>query len=217
MKYIEEIKQSPKVEAMYRAVLDLIREGKDISKIKVIDITSKAGIGKGTAYEYFRSREEIIANALIYYRESWKREIRKNIADIADFMGKMEYIFQIINHNSVGGRKLFFLQVAYIMKESDQSEELKQIKDILKAHNGDCSSAEIHMDYLSDILVAAQEKGELTTEYPLEYIKCAINGKLLGYLVYCMQSETILKEYSGNEMAKMLLKSIENEFCSMRG
>ena len=48
MKYIEEIKQSPKVEAMYRAVLDLIREGKDISKIKVIDITSKAGIGKGT-------------------------------------------------------------------------------------------------------------------------------------------------------------------------
>ena len=115
MKYIEEIKQSPKVEAMYRAVLDLIREGKDISKIKVIDITSKAGIGKGTAYEYFRSREEIIANALIYYRESWKREIRKNIADIADFMGKMEYIFQIINHNSVGGRKLFFLQVAYYL------------------------------------------------------------------------------------------------------
>ena len=58
---------------------------------------------------------------------------------------------------------------------------------------------------------------ELTTEYPLEYIKCAINGKLLGYLVYCMQSETISKEYSGDEMAKMLLKSIENEFCNMRG
>ncbi|MBR3770502.1 MAG: TetR/AcrR family transcriptional regulator [Lachnospiraceae bacterium] len=218
MKYTDsELKLSPKVEAMYQAVLDLIREGNDVSKIKVIDITTRAGIGKGTAYEYFRSREEIIGKALIYYREKWKNEIQTHVAEIDHFIDKMRYIFQIIDHNSVGGRRLFFLQVAYIMHESDKSEELKQIKDILKAHNADCSVAGVHMDYLSDIIVTAQKKGEITAEYPLEYIKCSINGKLLGYLMHCMHSETVDMKCKNDEMAEMLLKSIENEFCNMRG
>ena len=51
-----------KVLAMYRAVVDLINEGNDIKVLKVSDITGCAGIGKGTAYEYFSSKEEIISS-----------------------------------------------------------------------------------------------------------------------------------------------------------
>ena len=40
-----------KVLAMYGAVIDLINEGCDINTLKVADITTRAGIGKGTAYE----------------------------------------------------------------------------------------------------------------------------------------------------------------------
>ena len=43
----------PKVTAMYRAVSTLLREDKDISEMSVSMITGLAGIGKGTAYEYF--------------------------------------------------------------------------------------------------------------------------------------------------------------------
>ena len=50
----------PKVTAMYRAVSTLLREDKDISEMSVSMITGLAGIGKGTAYEYFDSKEEII-------------------------------------------------------------------------------------------------------------------------------------------------------------
>lgn len=60
------ISPPPKVLAMYRAVTGLIGEGYDVNKIKVSDITERAGIGKGTAYEYFTSKEEIIANAVAY-------------------------------------------------------------------------------------------------------------------------------------------------------
>ena len=49
----------PKVTAMYRAVSTLLREDKDISEMSVSMITGLAGIGKGTAYEYFDSKEEI--------------------------------------------------------------------------------------------------------------------------------------------------------------
>ena len=55
-----------KIEKMYQAVILLLDEGKDINSIKVSDITEQAGIGKGTAYEYFESKEEIIANAMKY-------------------------------------------------------------------------------------------------------------------------------------------------------
>ncbi len=55
-----------KVLAIYQAVWALIDEGRDIHRMKVSDITERAGIGKGTAYEYFRSKEEILGSAMAY-------------------------------------------------------------------------------------------------------------------------------------------------------
>ena len=52
-----------KVRLLYEAVLAMVTNGWDINRMKVSDITAQAGIGKGTAYEYFSSKEEIIANA----------------------------------------------------------------------------------------------------------------------------------------------------------
>ena len=50
---------SEKVQKMYEAISELVQEKKDVATLKVQDITSRAGIGKGTAYEYFSSKEEI--------------------------------------------------------------------------------------------------------------------------------------------------------------
>ena len=46
---------------------EYIGEGVDISCLKVSDITARAGIGKGTAYEYFRSKDELVECALNYH------------------------------------------------------------------------------------------------------------------------------------------------------
>ncbi len=54
-----------KVVKMYEAVSYLIRK-KDMAAITVAEITKQAGIGKGTAYEYFSSKEELISSALFY-------------------------------------------------------------------------------------------------------------------------------------------------------
>lgn len=64
---VNNMKNPPeKMQLMFEAVSELIRQQCDISTIKVQDITKKAGIGKGTAYEYFSSKDELIANALMY-------------------------------------------------------------------------------------------------------------------------------------------------------
>ena len=58
----EDIRQlPPKVRQMYIAVIQMLEEGADPANIRVSTITEKAGIGKGTAYEYFDSKEEIVA------------------------------------------------------------------------------------------------------------------------------------------------------------
>ena len=51
---------------IYKAIVDLINEGADVSGMKVGEITARAGIGKGTAYEYFSSKEEMVIEALEY-------------------------------------------------------------------------------------------------------------------------------------------------------
>ena len=68
----------PKVKALYDAVLELLNENADVNTLTVSDITKRAGIGKGTAYDYFSCKEEIIAGAIIYDAqtqgvESWER------------------------------------------------------------------------------------------------------------------------------------------------
>ena len=64
---IKNISDPPeKVRLMYEATIKLLQERKNLSNVKVIDITKEAGIGKGTAYEYFSSKNEIVANAVVY-------------------------------------------------------------------------------------------------------------------------------------------------------
>lgn len=45
-----------KVRLLYEAVLAMVTDGWDINRMKVSDITAQAGIGKGTAYEFFPPR-----------------------------------------------------------------------------------------------------------------------------------------------------------------
>ena len=58
---------SEKVQKMYEAISELVQEKKDIASLKVSEITSRAGIGKGTAYEYFSSKEEIISSGITLF------------------------------------------------------------------------------------------------------------------------------------------------------
>ena len=63
--YIQEMENLPEKEMkIYLAVGELIKEGKDIGSLTISEISNRAGIGKGTTYEYFDSKEELIYKAL---------------------------------------------------------------------------------------------------------------------------------------------------------
>ena len=87
---------SQKVLAMYQAVIEFINEGCDINTLKVADITGRAGIGKGTAYEYFSSKEEIISSAILYYVKVCFEKLQVISTDNRTFQQKINEVMDFI-------------------------------------------------------------------------------------------------------------------------
>lgn len=90
---------SPKAKAMYQAVSELILENRSLDELTVLEITKKAGIGKGTAYEYFSSKEELIASALLFEVGGRLSELTKMVENTQAFKGKIFLIFDWIYDN----------------------------------------------------------------------------------------------------------------------
>ena len=66
--YIKQMENLPEKEVkIYAAVGEFIREGKELNDLKISEISNRAGIGKGTTYEYFQSKEELIYKAIHYF------------------------------------------------------------------------------------------------------------------------------------------------------
>ena len=78
-----------KVRLMFQAVTELLSEKTDINAMKVADITKRAGIGKGTAYEYFSSKEEIITMALLYDYKVRLQQLEEGLSKKKCFREKM--------------------------------------------------------------------------------------------------------------------------------
>lgn len=110
------LEPSEKVLQMYEAVHSFMLEKRDISTIKVVDITSAAGIGKGTAYEYFSSKEEIIASAMAYEYKNKITELvncmfaqsgfKNRVMNVMDWIYDNQEYNQLFSHifNEVMGR-----------------------------------------------------------------------------------------------------------------
>lgn len=98
---------------LYEAVCELLTEGKDAGALKVSVITERAGIGKGTAYEYFKSKDEMIARAMHYSvaKSFWEIEkrtehlptIQEKYLTVLDWLeeifygtGSMSMIWQVV-------------------------------------------------------------------------------------------------------------------------
>lgn len=83
-----------KVQKMYQAISELVQEKKELAVLKVSDITSRAGIGKGTAYEYFSSKDEIIVHASLWLCFRQNKEMAKELEKFEDFKSKFMFLLE---------------------------------------------------------------------------------------------------------------------------
>lgn len=64
-----------KKEKIFDAIFETIYEGTNITSIRVSDIAKRAGIGKGTVYMYFASKEQMIFESAKYLVASTMNDI----------------------------------------------------------------------------------------------------------------------------------------------
>lgn len=100
---------------LYEAALELISENPtNPTAIRVSEIAARAGIGKGTVYEYFPTKEELLCGALNYYIGSRLRQIEATIDGSGSFEEKTLAIIEAIISSAKKNKMLlqFFLKSA---------------------------------------------------------------------------------------------------------
>lgn len=176
---VDKTEKNDKVLAMYHAVWKLIDEGNDIHKIKVSDITECAGIGKGTAYEYFRSKEELVTKAMQYNISMQFQMLYKRIHEQNSYRKGLEVCFDWMAETR-DRRHLF-------MEFMRRSEEGQKIADSF------CSKSEKEIkapllslieEILKDVVQLGRKEGLVPETLPDHLVTLQIISQLLGFFVY---------------------------------
>ena len=172
----------PKVLQMYRAVMELIAEGEDLSAISVSTITGRAGIGKGTAYDYFDTKEEIMACALIFYMTEFSQSIRMQLLACEGFEEQINLLLDKLEEKS--GKQHCFLRFVHVLTGNSEFSDLVRQKMVCPAFEQN-----LPLSVFGEVIEQGQRNGEIRRDLPTEYLVYAVVTRLSTYLASIVTEE----------------------------
>ena len=193
----------PKVLALYRGVLELLDEGADVNSIKVSDITTKAGIGKGTAYDYFKSREEIIACALLYDVDQKIEEEKEELERHEGFSRKVVYAFDWMERR-FREQKVFVRILRLTTEGSGLSSTI--LEELQKRKKAGCGPLKVLMDMCQE----GKDWGEIREDIPVTAACIASLANMAAFIMYLEKSEQ-MPEIDMGWMKEFLCNGLLNQ------
>ena len=172
-----------KVLLIYQAVPQMLKEGADINTLKVSEITERAGIGKGTAYEYFSSKEELITRALLFYIEKKVNDIENISESQNSFPDKIHAVLDYVEQNFDDIRG-FCMLVRIGTGSYEISEPLKNEYERLQ-ETFDCH----RMDHLIDRMIEQGRQEGILTENNTFLCRMAFASQMMMYTAALLQQE----------------------------
>lgn len=125
-----------KRELIFSTVLDLIKNEGRLDTITVSSIAKEAGIGKGTVYEYFESKEEIIIETVKFMMDDVFGKLI-NTFEVDDFcVGMTNFIDQLIKVLEESESNLGMVNFRYIKNFIPESIRFK-IKNHVNTKKGE--------------------------------------------------------------------------------
>jgi len=198
---------SPKVQLLFKAVMDFLHEGIDINTLKISDITQKAGIGKGTAYEYFTSKEEVICSGILHYVSMFLDGIQEELEQKQTFEENLNYLMDVLEQNL--NERGCLIRIVHLLMGNSQISVFLQ--NAIK--NGE---AEIPLVIMDRMIQKGIEHGEINEELPVSYIVYTMCARILMYAVLLDIKENERPLYSGavnmKQMRELTVKGIMQEF-----
>ena len=191
-----------KVFALYTAVEELIAEDIDIKEIKVSDITRRAGIGKGTAYEYFKNKEEIISSAILYHIDSICRGMMKELDSLDGFPQMIGCILETMDEKMVKRGCL----LKYIHLLTDNSPISKILRQRIKERKGNIC---LPHDIIQRLIQAGADGGVIDQSLPSSYIEMEIASRLMTYAAYyTLQVNPEEQEAEREQLKELIVNSL---------
>ena len=186
-----------KVLAIYEAVSALIAEGRDMADLKVSDITRRAGIGKGTAYGYFSSKEEMVGRAIIYYFCMKNNHLLQEIRRQQDLR---QILLTLIDSNLDSGSGLYIYQYLRRQAGSEDPDTMKaQLEMAMDARRRMMTSVE-------DVLLKHLDR-EVEDEKYARFVLASVVNMIGSSCVYAAE-EGFNKEDFADKCLRMIRASL---------
>ncbi len=188
---------------IFNAVTKLINDGTKIHTIKVADIAKVAGIGKGTIYDYFKSKEEILEKAILYHMNEELYKALEEIKSSCDFKSKYYKILEMTQNNIVNyhsSANLLSSVGTYELKEVlvNNIEEVKNRENIINKT-------------INDIVNLGIKEGIIKNQDDKTYQEQVFKSTIMGFAHYIVCENIIdtLEIEKGKDRAyKLLIKGL---------
>lgn len=194
----------PKEKAVYKAVIELFEEGADINNLTVAEITGRAGIGKGTAYEYFSGKEEMIAKAFFYNGEMFCNQLYEGVSREKTLYNKVNFVL-LEMENQVARMGCIFRLLHMLSENSSVS---RWIRELLKQKK---LSEEVPVaGLIRQILYDELDGREMPSEENMTYLVCSIYSRVFCYGML-MKAEIYKKKEKRETMRRLTCQGICRE------
>ena len=205
---LEEFHEIPsKVLRMYDAVIQLIEEGEDASSIRVSRITDRAGIGKGTAYDYFDTKEDIVACAVVFHIRRIFSLLEQELLKHDCFREQLSWLLEEMGRES--NRKYCFIRMVHIL--TDNSEFSLQVRSKMTSK----SFEKYHpINVFGNILRRGIRRKEIRDDLPLEYMVYTVFSGLLTYMLSISTEECF--RINPDKIKHFVQRQIVQELCEKK-
>ena len=160
---------------IYESVLRLWQEKGDLHTITVQQVADAAGLGKGTMYEYFSSREEIFAKAFLYRMETEFLRLETNLERAENVDERLRELLNMADRvldAQAAGLQILSLGVG-------EKQNLEQL-----CTQAGCKCSERIEKLLENTVKQGIAEGVFAPPQSMRYALLALRSALAGYVSY---------------------------------
>ncbi len=171
---MREEKKNDKIIAIYHAIEELVAEGADLSSMRVSDIAVRAGIGKGTTYEYFSSKEEMVVKAMVYLMDSMIKRILFQMEKVDTF--KAKFIMLLDEMEEKTKQRACIIKYFSMISDMHLCEQMHEqlIKDTQSANP---------IKIIRYLIACGKEEGIIKSSFSQTYIETTMFSKVLAFVM----------------------------------
>lgn len=194
------MEQKPKALAACQAVLDLLNEGADINTMTVSQVAERAGVGKGTLYDYFTSKEEMVVSAILFEVERIAEELERLVEKEPGFQQKIYGIFDCMERNR-GENNGICRFIKLTNRTFSMGKALQQEMEKKKEEMGCIYRV------LEHLCADAETEGLIDCTLPREIQVMTMASKFLMFLLY-LENARDLEHFHPDAMKGFLYKGL---------